>query len=359
MLSHAKVLKLYMSSATRKFDCSTVCMFNRFPHLRVRMSGLTAIKAPIRTEMAVFQEYLKEAIKSEAPLLDRIMQYILKTKGKQVRPILVLLAAKAAGIVNELSYNAAALIEILHTATLVHDDVVDEADQRRGFFSINALWKNKIAILSGDYLLSKGLLLALNKKNYVALHLLADAVKSISEAELRQLKKSRTLDIKQSDYFKIIEGKTASLFASSCAAGAASVTDDPEVIDKMKQFGLNAGMAFQMKDDLFDYGRADVGKPLGIDIEQKKMTLPLIYTLENASSTERRKLMRIVKKRGGNKEDRRYLVDKILEKGGVKFAEAKMLEYKEAAIQCLIGIRDSDAKKALLNLVEFIVNRKK
>ena len=323
------------------------------------MRGLKHIKAPIKDEMVIFQSHLKDAIRSEAPLLDRIMQYILKTKGKQVRPILVLLTAKSIGDVNELSYNTASLIEILHTATLVHDDVVDEADERRGFFSINALWKNKIAVLSGDYLLSKGLLLALNKKNYKALHLLADAVKAISEAELRQLKRSRTLDIKQDDYFKIIEGKTASLFASSCASGAASVTDDEVIIESMRQFGLNAGMAFQIKDDLFDYGHVDVGKPLGIDIEQKKMTLPLIYTLENSERSTRNKLIRIVKRGGKNKDDMKYLSEIIIEKGGIKFAEAKMEDYKNLALSKLQNVPDSEAKNALKELVEFMVNRKR
>jgi octaprenyl-diphosphate synthase len=234
-------------------------------------------KKVIGAELELFEKHFKDAVKSRVSLLDRIMQYIVKRKGKQMRPMFVLLSAKLHGEINDSSYRAASLVELLHTATLVHDDVVDESFERRGFFSINALWKNKIAVLVGDYLLSKGLLLSLENKDFTILTILSNAVKNMSEGELLQMEKTRNLNFDESVYYEIINGKTASLLASSCAAGASSVSNDPAVIEQMRAFGENVGMAFQIKDDLFDYGEAKVGKPTGNDIKEKKLTLPLIH----------------------------------------------------------------------------------
>lgn len=240
------------------------------------------LKAPIDEELRIFEKKFREAMRSDVALLDKVTYYIYQRKGKQVRPMFIFLAAKMCGGVTEATYTGASLIELLHTATLVHDDVVDDANERRGFFSINALWKNKIAVLVGDYLLSKGLLLSLEHQQYRLLHIVSNAVKAMSEGELLQMEKARKLDITEEVYFQIITNKTASLIASACATGAASATDDEVLIEKLRQIGEYIGIAFQIKDDLFDYGEADIGKPRGIDIKERKMTLPLIYTLNNA-----------------------------------------------------------------------------
>jgi len=238
-------------------------------------------KKVIGAELELFEKHFKDAVKSRVSLLDRIMQYIVKRKGKQMRPMFVLLSAKLHGEINDSSYRAASLVELLHTATLVHDDVVDEAFERRGFFSINALWKNKIAVLVGDYLLSKGLLLSLENKDFTILTILSNAVKNMSEGELLQMEKTRNLNFDESVYYEIINGKTASLLASSCAAGASSVSNDAEVIEQMRAFGENVGMAFQIKDDLFDYSSEAIGKPKGNDIKETKFTIPHNYKLHN------------------------------------------------------------------------------
>src|SRR5690554_2629559 len=257
---------------------------------------LKQIKAPIEEEMQAFEKHFRKSMKSSVPLLDKITHYIIKRKGKQMRPMFVFLSAKLFNNSNESTYNAASLIELLHTATLVHDDVVDEAYKRRGFFSINALWKNKIAVLVGDYLLSRGLLLSVENEEFDLLKIVSTSVKLMSEGELLQIEKARRLDITEEVYFDIITKKTASLIAASCAAGAASVTDDQAVIDKFYRFGEIIGIAFQIKDDLFDYGEADIGKPRAIDIQEKKMTLPLIYTLQQVDRSRRRELINIVEK---------------------------------------------------------------
>jgi len=249
----------------------------------------------IAEELSIFEKKFADSVKSNAPLLDSIMKYIIKRKGKQLRPMFVFLSAKLHGVVNDSTYRAAALVELLHTATLVHDDVVDESMERRGFFSINALWKNKIAVLVGDYLLSKGLLLSTAAGDIKHLHILSDAVKQMSEGELLQLEKSRKLNLKEDTYFEIIRSKTASLLSSACAVGAWSTSNDEIITEKMKNFGEKTGIAFQIKDDLFDYGDEDIGKPTGNDLKEKKLTLPLIYTLNNIDSVEKRKIIYIIK----------------------------------------------------------------
>ena len=286
-------------------------------------------KKIIGKELELFEMHFKEAVKSRVSLLDRIMQYIVKRKGKQMRPMFVLLSAKLNGEINDASYRAASLVELLHTATLVHDDVVDDALERRGFFSINALWKNKIAVLVGDYLLSKGLLLSLENKDFEILTILSDAVKKMSEGELLQIEKTRNLNFDESVYYEIIYGKTASLLSSSCAAGASSVTKDPEQIQKMKDFGEYVGMAFQIKDDLFDYGDELIGKPTGNDIKEKKLTLPLIHILQKSSPALKKEIVYIVKNNNNDKRKVKFVIDNVKQLGGIEYAQAKMIEYRD------------------------------
>ena len=312
----------------------------------------------IAKELAEFELHFKEAVKSKVPLLDRIMQYIVKRKGKQMRPMFVLLCARLGGEINESTYRAASLVELLHTATLVHDDVVDEADERRGFFSVNAIWKNKIAVLVGDYLLSKGLLLSLNNNDYLVLQILSDAVKKMSEGELLQIEKARNLNIKESIYYEIIKGKTASLLASACAAGASTTFKDVELVEKMKQFGENVGMAFQIKDDLFDYGTKNVGKPTGNDIKEKKMTLPLIYTLNNCDSSTRKKIIYIVKNNNTDKLKVQYVIDEVHKCGGIDYATEKMISYKNEALSILLQFPESEVRTTLHDLVNYSIDRK-
>ncbi|MCE2844108.1 MAG: polyprenyl synthetase family protein [Chitinophagaceae bacterium] len=314
-------------------------------------------KKVIGKELDLFESHFKEAVKSRVSLLDRIMQYIVKRKGKQMRPMFVLLSAKLHGEINEASYRAASLVELLHTATLVHDDVVDDATERRGFLSINALWKNKIAVLVGDYLLSKGLLLSLENKDFNTLTILSNAVKKMSEGELLQIEKTRNLNFDETVYYDIINGKTASLLASSCSAGAASVTKDEAIIEKMKKFGEQVGMAFQIKDDLFDYGDVKVGKPTGNDIKEKKLTLPLIHILQKVPKDLKKSIIYIVKNNNNDKAKVKFVIDAVKDYGGIEYAEAKMIEYRDNALNILHSFPDSPAREALEELVRYTTDR--
>lgn len=312
----------------------------------------------IGEELKVFEKKFADAVKSETLLLDTIMKYIIKRKGKQLRPMFVFLSAKLHGEINESTYRAAALVELLHTATLVHDDVVDDSLERRSFFSINALWNKKIAVLVGDYLLSKGLLLATSNNDFRHLHLLSDAVKQMSEGELLQIQKTRKLNLDETIYFEIIRNKTASLLSSACAVGAFSTSKDEDITEKMKFFGEKVGIAFQIKDDLFDYGKEDIGKPTGNDIKEKKLTLPLIYTLNNVSSSARRSLIYIIKNENKNPRKVKIVIDAVTEAGGIKYAAEKMIIYRDEALEILYGFKDSPVRKALEDLVRFATDRK-
>ena len=312
----------------------------------------------INEELKVFEVRFKEAVKSQAPLLDRIMRYIVKRKGKQMRPMFVLLSARLFGPVTDITYRAASLVEILHTATLVHDDVVDDSMERRGFFSVYALWKNKVSVLVGDYLLSKGLLLSLDNKDYRVLHILSDAVRKMSEGELLQMEKARSLNLNEDIYFEIIKNKTASLLASACSAGAWSVTEDEEIAEKMRQFGENTGMAFQIKDDLFDYANENVGKPTGNDIKEKKATLPLIYAINHADKATRRQIIHIVKNDNQNKEKVNWVIQQVQQLGGIDYAVAKMNAYTQAAMDILYTLPDNEFRKGLEDLVKYVTDRK-
>jgi octaprenyl-diphosphate synthase len=311
----------------------------------------------IGKELIAFEQYFKEAVKSKISLLDRIMNYIVKRKGKQLRPMFVLLSARLGGAINPASYRAASLVELLHTATLVHDDVVDEAYERRSFFSINALWKNKIAVLVGDYLLSKGLLLSLDNNDFRVLQILSRAVKLMSEGELLQIEKARNLNLKEDIYFEIINGKTASLLSSACAAGAATTFNSEEEIQKMQLFGEKVGMAFQIKDDLFDYGNKDVGKPTGNDIQEKKLTLPLIYTLNNVDAQLRKKLIYIVKNENKDKQKVRFVIDTVQQCGGIEYATQKMFTFRDEALSILYEFPQSEVREALEELVRYTTDR--
>lgn len=317
------------------------------------------IKLLIGKELQDFEGKFADAVKSHVPLLDRIMHYIVKRKGKQIRPMFVLLSARLfSGSINENTYRAAALVELLHTATLVHDDVVDDSLERRGFFSINALWKNKIAVLVGDYLLSKGLLLSISNNDFRTLEILSRAVKEMSEGELLQIEKTRKLDIKEDIYFEIIRRKTASLLASACAAGAWSTTADEILTEKMRLFGEKVGIAFQIKDDLFDYGTANIGKPTGIDIREKKMTLPLIYTLQHSSKEQRRHIINIVKNYNKDKDKVNEVIALVKENGGIEYAQQKMMQYRDEALTILHELPQSDVRNGLESLVRFTTDRK-
>ncbi|MBS1564874.1 MAG: polyprenyl synthetase family protein, partial [Bacteroidetes bacterium] len=289
---------------------------------------------------------------------DTIMHYIVKRKGKQLRPMFVLLSAKLAGTVNEMTYRAASLVELLHTATLVHDDVVDESYERRGFFSINALWKNKIAVLVGDYLLSKGLLLSLDNDDFEILKILSRAVKQMSEGELLQIEKARNLNLDESIYFEIIRNKTASLLAAACGAGAWSTTRDQLMSQKMQQFGEWVGIAFQIKDDLFDYGDENVGKPTGNDIREKKLTLPIIYTLNNCPPAQKKELIYIIRNEHRRKERVDYVIDIVRKSHGIAYSQQKMEEYRDKALQVLHEFPDNEVRRTLEELVRFTTDRK-
>lgn len=312
----------------------------------------------IRDELLIFETRFKEAVRSQAPLLDRIMRYIVKRKGKQLRPMFVLLSAKLCGEINEPAYRAASLVELLHTATLVHDDVVDDSMERRGFFSPYALWKAKANVLIGDYLLAKGLLLSLDNNDYQILHILSDAVRKMSEGELLQLEKARSLNLKEDIYFEIIRNKTASLLASACAAGAWSACGDETITEKLRLFGEKTGMAFQIKDDLFDYASENVGKPTGNDIKEKKLTLPLIYTLNNTDRETRRKIIYIVKNNNNDKDKVKWVIKKVVEAGGIAYATDKMNEYKRDALAILHQFPESPVRQGLEDMVLFVTDRK-
>jgi octaprenyl-diphosphate synthase len=315
-------------------------------------------QAILREELIVFERTFKAAVKSQIPLLDRIMQFIVNRKGKQLRPMFVLLSAKLCGPVNDSAYRAASLVELLHTATLVHDDVVDESLERRGFFSTYALWKTKVSVLVGDYLLSKGLLLSLDHSDFRVLQLLSDAVRQMSEGELLQMEKSRSLNLSESIYFDIIRSKTASLLASSCAAGAFATSQDEVLTEKLRQFGEKVGIAFQIKDDLFDYGTENVGKPTGNDIKEKKLTLPLIYALNNLDKTTRRELIYIIKNQNKDHEKVQYVIKKVAEAGGIDYATRLMNAYRDEALTILHEFEDNDVRKGLEELVRYTTDRK-
>ena len=327
------------------------------------MSGkvrLEEIQSFIQEDINSFEKLFRESMRSKVMLLDKIMTYIVKRKGKQIRPMFVFLSARLHGTVNESTYAGASLIELLHTATLVHDDVVDDSNYRRGFFSVNALWKNKIAILVGDYLLSRGLLLAIDRGEFRLLKLVSTAVREMSEGELLQMEKARRLDITEEVYYEIIRQKTASLIASCCAVGAASVGMNDEVVQKMKLFGENIGMAFQIKDDLFDYETSImIGKPVGIDIKEKKMTLPLIYALNNTNSKEKGRIINIVKNESHKTSKVKEVIQFVHQSGGIAYANEVMRSYQQKAYDMLDEFPESDIKVPLKKLVEFTINRTK
>jgi octaprenyl-diphosphate synthase len=323
------------------------------------MPGIDQIKKPIAADIDVFEEKFKASMHSDAPLLDRITHYIVKRKGKQIRPMFVFFAAKLCGGIIESTHRGAALVELLHTATLVHDDVVDNAYERRGFFSINALWKNKIAVLVGDYLLAKGLLLSVNNNEFRLLQIVSEAVKQMSEGELLQIEKVRRMDISEELYFDVIRQKTASLIASCCACGAASAGADEETVEKMRLFGEKVGIAFQIKDDTFDFGTDDVGKPLGIDIKEKKVTLPLIYALNRAGKTEKKRIINLVKNHNDEPLKIQQIIDFVNQNDGVHYAEQKMAQYQQEAFELLYTFEESEARTGLEQLVRYTTERKK
>jgi octaprenyl-diphosphate synthase len=312
----------------------------------------------INEELSIFEKKFADSAKSKVPLLDRIMQYIIRRKGKQLRPMFVFLSAKLHAPINESTYRAASLVELLHTATLVHDDVVDESLERRGFFSINAIWKNKIAVLVGDYLLSKGLLLSTANKDFQHLEILSDAVRKMSEGELLQLEKSRKLNLDESIYFEIITNKTASLLASACAVGTFTTTQNIETTEIMRNFGEKVGIAFQIKDDLFDYGTDKVGKPTGNDIREKKLTLPLIYTLNKVDKSIKKRLIYILKNKHKNQTEINFVIEKVIEAGGIEYATQKMLAYRDEALSILHQFDKTAVRDELESLVRFTTDRK-
>lgn len=320
---------------------------------------LKEISSPISSELEEFNKHFKESMHSKVGIVDLITRYILRQKGKKIRPLLVLLSSKVAGGITDRTYRGAVLVELLHTATLIHDDVVDNADKRRGFWSINAVFKNKVAVLMGDYLLSKGLMIAVKGKDYDFLEVVTNAVKRMSEGELLQIKKTRKLDIDQETYYKIISDKTASLLESCCQIGAMSTSDNPDYLMGMKTFGDNIGMAFQITDDVLDLnGKSNIiGKPIGGDIKEKKITLPLIYSLNNVSKSEANKIRKIIKK-GKSREDIQKVIDFVKANNGIEFALEKANQFSEAAKKALIIFPDSQSKIALESLVDFIINRK-
>jgi len=313
----------------------------------------------IADELRIFETRFKDSVKSTVPLIDRIMRYIVKTKGKQMRPMFVLLSAKLSGTINESTYRAASLVELLHTASLVHDDVVGEAMERRGFFSVYSLGKAKASVLVGDYLLAKGMLLSLDNDDFRILQIMSRAVKEMSEGELLQMEKARSLNLDEELYYRIIRHKTASLLASACAAGAYSTSNSEETTEKMRKFGELVGVAFQIKDDLFDYGHEDVGKPTGNDIREKKVTLPLIYTINHSVPALRQELIYILKNQNKKQKKIDYVIDVVEKSGGIAYAAQKMNSFRDEALQILDDFPDSPAKQALAELVNFTTDRKK
>ena len=318
------------------------------------------IKAPINREMETFELRFRDSMKSSVPLLDKITYYIVKRKGKQIRPMFVFLSAGICGGITESTYRAASLIELLHTATLVHDDVVDDSNERRGFFSINALWKNKIAVLVGDYLLSRGLLLSVDHGEFDVLRIVSHSVREMSEGELLQIEKARRLDIQEDVYFEIIRKKTATLIASCCASGAASAGCTPEQVETMRQIGENIGIAFQIKDDLFDYESSGaIGKPTGIDIKERKMTLPLIYTLANTDAKNRSKIINIVKNHNTETAKVEEVISMVKAGNGMKYAEEKMREFRDKALEMLKQFPENEYSRSFVELIRYTVDRNK
>jgi octaprenyl-diphosphate synthase len=322
------------------------------------MSGLSQIKKPVEKEMAEFEAYFSRTLKSEVPLLKIILNYIFRRKGKQMRPLLVFLSARLNGTITESTYVAATLIELLHTASLVHDDVVDDASERRGALSINALWNSKIAVLVGDYMLSQGLLVSVEKGRYDMLEITSEAVKSMSQGELLQLQKARKQDIKEEDYFSIIKSKTAALIAACTACGTVSVTSDAEVIQMMKDFGENIGISFQIRDDLLDYeGNGLTGKAAGNDIKEKKITLPLIHALESSSYVQKKHVLQIVKKKKKSKSEISEVIKFVADNGGMQYAEMRMNQYRDKALAILDSYPESDVKDSLREFVLYTTSR--
>ena len=317
------------------------------------------ILEPIGEEMSEFEGRFTESMKSKVPMLNKITHYIIRRKGKQMRPMFIFLTAKMLGDVDEKSYDAATLVELLHTATLVHDDVVDDANERRGFFSVNALWKNKIAVLVGDFMLSKVLLLSIENENTKMLAVVARAVREMSEGELLQIEKARKLDITEEIYFEVIRKKTASLIATCCELGAISV-ERFDVSETMREFGETIGIAFQLKDDIFDYGEpGNIGKPTGLDIRERKMTLPLIHVLNNSPLEIKKELINIVKNHNEDPKKVTRAIDLVIENGGIEYTHRKMEEYKQKSLELISRIPESSSKKALIGLIEYTINRKK
>ncbi len=323
------------------------------------MITIEKIKSPIEQELKDFEPYFKKSLQSDVPLLATILNFLYRTKGKQIRPMFVFLSAKLHGETNDFSQLAACSVELLHIASLVHDDVVDESYERRGTFSVNALWRNKLAVLVGDYILAKGLQLQLENKKYNFLHLISRAVQDMAEGEILQIKKSRKLDITDDVYFEIIRKKTASLIATSMAIGAASVTGNEEVVEKMYRIGQDVGIAFQIKDDIFDYqAKGLIGKPTGNDIKEKKITLPLLHVLNNAKASERKRILGLVKRKNKNSAVVKELIQMVTEKGGLEYAKEKMNEFKEKAIAGLMEFDDCEARTSLIELMGYITTRK-
>jgi len=324
------------------------------------MKPVEKIKAPIRKEMELFEKKFKDSMQTNVPLLNRIMDYIIRRKGKQMRPMFVFLTAKMVsnGGFDERTYRGAAIIELIHTASLVHDDIVDDSNKRRGFFSINSLWKNKIAVLVGDFLLAKGMLLSVEHEDFDLLKLISSALKEMSEGELLQIEKARQLDITEEIYYNIIRQKTASLIASCTAIGAASVAADKQTIEKMREFGETIGLAFQIKDDLFDYTDDKIGKPTGIDIKEQKMTLPLIYTLNNCTEKKKKWLINSVKNHNKDKKRVKEVINFVKESGGIEYTINQMKQYQQKAIHILDEYPESEYKTALINMLSYVVDRK-
>jgi octaprenyl-diphosphate synthase len=324
------------------------------------MKPVEQIKIPIKSEMELFEKKFKDAMLSKVPLLNRITYYIVRRKGKQMRPMFVFLVAKMVsdGGFDERTYRGAAVVELIHTATLVHDDVVDDSNRRRGFFSINALWKNKIAVLVGDFLLSKGLLLSIDNEDFDLLKLISIAVREMSEVELLQIEKARKLDITEDIYFDIIRQKTASLIAACCGIGAASVGAKQDTVQQMRKFGEYIGIAFQIKDDLFDYSDEKIGKPTGIDIKEQKMTLPLIHTLNNCSKKEKSWIINSIKKYNKDKVRVKEVITFVKENGGIEYTTSKMNDYKNKALAILENFPESPYKSSLLKMIDFVAERK-
>lgn len=332
-----------------------------FAYICTSVKPIAQIKQPINFEMELFEKKFLLSMSSKVALLNRITHYVVNRKGKQMRPMFVFLVSKMVsdGDVNDRTYRGASVIELIHTATLVHDDVVDDSNRRRGFFSINALWKNKIAVLVGDYLLSKGLLLSIDNNDFDLLKIISVAVREMSEGELLQIEKARKLDITEAIYYDIIRQKTATLIAACCSLGAASVKPDSEHVEKMRKFGELIGMAFQIKDDLFDYGNEKIGKPTGIDIKEQKMTLPLIYALNAASSKEKSWLINSVKNHHMDKKRVHAVIQKVKDLGGLDYAVRKMKEYQREAFEILAPYPDSEYKASLELMMNYVIDRKK